>query len=86
MRLLKFLKIPHRHVFDPVDMINIDESLEPFSEVAFNEKKKYKENLINYRVICPCWKCGKVLHADCGLNLDGEIKHKGKWMYVEDES
>ncbi len=72
-----------KHVFDPVDFINIEKCLEPWSEVYFKERKRYKLLLADWRIICPCWKCGKVFHAHCGLSLPGRIKAKGEWRYVE---
>jgi len=73
-----------QHVFDPVDFINIEDSLEPWSEVYFNARKRYKLDLADWRIICPCWKCGEVFHAHCGLSLPGRIKRKGEWKYVEE--
>jgi len=58
-----------RHKFDMSDMINIESKLPTYTSWVFDDELQYKRNLPDWRIICPCWKCGKVFHASCGIDL-----------------
>jgi len=62
-----------KHECNLEDMINIESLLPEFIDCP-----NYMDDLLYWRIICPCRKCGKVLHAHCGVDLPCTLTRRGE--------